>query len=60
MFQTGNTRRGKSGEPVAIKTDLGWVLSGPLTGMEVESQGVTQVNFVGQTMSWDSDSLESN
>ena len=60
MFQTGDTRRGKSGEPVAIKTELGWVLSGPLTGMEVEGQGVTQVNFVGQTMSWDSDSLESN
>ena len=60
MFQTGDTTRGKSGEPVAIKTELGWVLSEPLTGMEVESQGVTQVNFVGQTMSWDSDSLESN
>ena len=60
MFQTGDTRRGKSGEPVAIKTELGWSLSGPLTGMEVESQGVTQVNFVGQTMSWGSDSLKSN
>ena len=60
MFQTSDTRRGKSGEPVTIKTELRWVLSGPLTGMEVEGQGVTQVNFVGQTMNWDSDSLESN
>ncbi len=59
-FQTGNTRKGKSGEPVAIQTELGWVLSGPLKGREVERTGVTQVNFVGQTMRWDSDSLESN
>ena len=24
-FQTGDTRRGKSEEPVAIQTELGWV-----------------------------------
>ena len=59
-FQTGDTRKGKAGEPVAIQTELGWVLSGPLKGREVESSGVTQVNFVGQAMRWDSDSLENN
>ena len=29
-FQTGGTRRGRVGEPVAVETELGWVLSGPL------------------------------
>jgi len=29
-FQTGKTKRGKPGDPVAIETRLGWVLSGPL------------------------------
>ena len=58
--KTGDTRKGKAGEPVAIQTQLGSVLSGPLKGREVESSGVTQVNFVGQAMKWDSDSLESN
>ena len=33
-FQTGDTRRGKSEKPVAIQTELGWVLSGPLKGRE--------------------------
>ena len=59
-FQTGDTRKGKAGEPVAIQTELGWVLSGPLKGREVESSGVTQVNFVGQAIRCDNDSLESN
>ncbi|XP_028413911.1 uncharacterized protein LOC114536757 [Dendronephthya gigantea] len=59
-FQTGETKKGKTGEPVAIQTELGWVLSGPLRGREIEGAGVTQVNFVGQTTKWDRDSLESN
>ncbi|CAB4035556.1 Hypothetical predicted protein, partial [Paramuricea clavata] len=36
-FQTGVTKRGKSGELVAIETELGWVLSGP----HPRSQGLT-------------------
>ncbi|XP_028410434.1 uncharacterized protein LOC114533050 [Dendronephthya gigantea] len=59
-FQTGETKKGKTGEPVAIQTELGWVLSGPLRGREIEGAGVTQVNFMGQTTKWDRDSLESN
>jgi hypothetical protein len=30
QFVTGETRRGKHGGPVAVKTHLGWVLSGPV------------------------------
>jgi len=29
-FQTGNVVRGGVGEPVAVETQLGWVISGPL------------------------------
>ena len=47
-FQTGDTRKGKAGEPVAIQKELGWVLSGPLKGREVESSGVTQVILWGR------------
>ena len=59
-FQTGDTRKGNAGEPLAIQTEIKWVLSGPLKGREEENSGVTQANFVGQAMRWDSDSLESN
>ena len=31
-FQNGETIRGGQHEPIAVKTTLGWVLSGPLTG----------------------------
>ena len=31
-FQNGETIRGGKHEPIAVKTTLGWVLSGPLTG----------------------------
>ena len=57
-FQTGITKRGKPGEPVAIETELGWVLSGPLKGKCIERVESTQVNFVGQRIN--EDSLESN
>ena len=30
-FQTGNVVRGEVHEPVAVETELGWVLLGPLT-----------------------------
>jgi hypothetical protein len=58
-FQTGLTRRGKSGDPVAIETNLGWVLSGPLRLPDIDKVESAQVNFVGQRMNQE-DSLESN
>ena len=45
-FQTGSTRRGKAGDPVAIETELGWVLSGPLRMQEAGSASVLQVVLV--------------
>ena len=57
-FQTGTTKRGKPGEPVAKETELGWVLSGPLKGKCTERIESTQANFVGQRMN--EDSLECN
>ena len=47
-FQTGITKRGKLGEAVAIETQLGWVLSGPLKMLNLDQVTVAQVNFVGQ------------
>ena len=58
-FQTGVTKRGESGEPVAIETELGWVLSGPLRVQDIEGAQLAQVNFVAQRMN-NEDSLESN
>jgi len=40
-FQKGAILRGKSDEPVAIETELGWVLSGPLKG---ECTGGSDIN----------------
>ena len=47
-FQTGNVVRGKVNEPVAVQTELGWVISGPLSYEQpaYRAQEV-QVNFVG-------------
>ncbi|CAB4031033.1 Hypothetical predicted protein, partial [Paramuricea clavata] len=53
----GVTKRGKSGEPVAIETELGWVLSGPLRVQDIEGAELAQVNFVAQTLN-NEDSLE--
>ncbi len=47
-FQKGTTRRGESEEPVAIETELGWVLSGPLKRKETDSKQEVSVNFVAQ------------
>lgn len=33
-FQKGRTIRGESEEPVAVETELGWVISGPLKGRD--------------------------
>ena len=55
-FQTGSTRRGRAGEPVAVETELGWVFSGPLKMQGTDSASVAQVNFVAQRR--DIESLE--
>ena len=46
-FQAGETIRGGPVEPVAVKTSLGWVLSGPLKGKKLSS--VANVNFLPST-----------
>ena len=47
-FHQGETRRGGPGEPVAVKTKLGWVLSGPLKfeGKSFNSPEDSTVNFL--------------
>ena len=56
MFQTGRVIRGNVGEPVAVETSLGWVLSGPLKSrQEVGSQSVAQVNHVTRDQSIDNE-----
>jgi len=45
-FQNGQVVRGRPGEPVALKTKFGWVLSGPLRGKTVNSSEQINVNFV--------------
>lgn len=47
-FQKGRTIRGEAGEPVAIETCLGWVLSGPMKGFRDDSQ--ISVNLVSQVI----------
>eukprot|EP00794_Sanderia_malayensis_P019302 gene19302-biopygen16181 len=37
QFGSGQTIRGGPGEPIAVKTSLGWVLSGPLPGKPIDS-----------------------
>ena len=51
-FQTGRVVWGEPDQPVAIETEIGWVLSGPLRRGAVETRGEqeSQVNFVGRDM----------
>ena len=42
-FQNGETIRGGQHEPIAVKTTLGWVLSGPLTGEKLHSSDCSHV-----------------
>lgn len=59
-FQKGRTIRGEPEEPVAVETELGWVLSGPLKRKESDSRQEVSVNFVAQSsVAKDRDSLES-
>ena len=46
-FQAGETIRGGPDEPIAVKTSLGWVLSGPLKDKKLLS--VANVNFLPST-----------
>ena len=47
-FQKGCTIRGKPDEPVAVETELGWVLSGPMKSPNSESEARSvQVNLIG-------------
>lgn len=47
-FQTGNVVRGGVGEPVAVETQLGWVISGPLEhSQSADREQAVSVNFVG-------------
>ena len=47
-FQKGCTIRGNPDEPVAMETELGWVLSGPMKSSENESEARSvQVNLIG-------------
>ena len=44
-FQAGEVIRGGPKEPVAVKTSLGWVLSGPLKGKTLDSNTVCSVHI---------------
>ena len=46
QFQEGESLRGGPNEPVAVKTTLGWVLSGPLRGKHLNVLEEINVNFV--------------
>ena len=39
LFQEGRTVRGRSDEPVAVETKLGWVLSGPIKARGIDDGG---------------------
>ena len=45
-FQQHEVKRGGPDEPVAVKTVLGWVLSGPLEGKSLNSSSVVSVNYL--------------
>ena len=45
-FQEDKVRRGDPGEPVAVKTKLGWVLSGPLRGERLVSYENMNMNLI--------------
>ena len=46
LLQRDCIRRSKPGEPVAIDTVLGWVVSGPLGGFDVDEPVTALANFV--------------
>ena len=48
-FQKGCTLGGGPDEPVAVGTELGWVLSGPMKGPCGEDFHTAQVNLIGSS-----------
>ena len=46
QFQEGESIRGGPNEPVAVKTTLGWTLSGPLKGKGLTNSEPINVNFI--------------
>ena len=57
-FMDGEVKRGGPGEPVAIKTAMGWVLSGPLKGKKSDLNE-SNVNFVSELpiSGWDLETI---
>ena len=50
-FQKGCTIRGECDEPVAVETELGWVLSGPMKGRGTcNDSHFAQVNFISSSL----------
>ena len=48
-FQTGNVVLGGVGEPIAIETQLGWVVSGPLeSSPSTDRERAVSVNIIGR------------
>ena len=45
-FQKHEVKRGGPNDPVAVKTVLGWVLSGPLQGKSLNSTSFVNVNYL--------------
>ena len=45
-FQSDEVRGGNPGEPVAVKTSIGWVLSRPIKGKSLNSVTSCNVNFL--------------
>ena len=54
---SGQTIRGGPQEPVAIKTLLGWVLSGPLKVGKFDHYSHISVNFVSSSVKSESSHL---
>ena len=51
MFQKDRILRGEPGEPVAIDTVLGWVISGPIGLGNLDGEDSAPVNFVAGEVS---------
>ena len=56
-FHEGEIIRGGQNEPVAVKTSLGWTLSGPLKGEKLNFQSDVNVNHVNVSLSDNIDKL---
>ena len=59
-FQKGEAIRGGPGEPVAVKTTLGWVLSGQIKGEKLLINDSVSVNFVHDALTSSRKEIESS